>query len=150
MIPIFLSFITGIYIYLSIICKYVYFLSLLERGGRGRFYCGLLELSVNFSLFKYCEQSKNREPILCKKKKEYNKLKVSAYACFIKIKGNRKSEYLGCGGLFWNILRFSEHILDIPAYFQLTPWCSMPSTSFVIEAFNYLRWMRNHIFNLRL
>lgn len=38
-----------------------------------------------FSLFKYCEQSKNREPILCKKK-EYNKLKVSAYACFIKIK----------------------------------------------------------------
>lgn len=37
--------------------------------GGGRFYCGLLELSVNFSLFKYCEQSKNRDLILCKKKK---------------------------------------------------------------------------------
>lgn len=42
---------------------------------------------LNFSLFKYCEQSKNREPILCKKKRqkkpEYDN-KVSAYACFIK------------------------------------------------------------------
>lgn len=78
------------------------------------------------------------ENLYCVKKKNTINLKVSAYACFIKIKGNRKSEYRGCGGLFWNILRFSEHILGtyIPAYFQLTPWCSMPSTSFVIEAFN--------------
>lgn len=36
-----------------------------------------------------------------------------------------------------------------PAYFKLPPWRSMPSTSFVIEAFNS-RWMIKHIFNQRL
>lgn len=62
----------------------LFFVSFGREGGQ--IYCGLLELSVNFSLFKYCEQSKNREPILCKKKKNTINLKVSAYACFIKIK----------------------------------------------------------------
>lgn len=39
-------FITGIYIYLSIICKYVYFWSPMDVWDRGSSYCGLLELSV--------------------------------------------------------------------------------------------------------
>lgn len=80
-----------------------------------------------FSLFKYCEQSKNRETILCKKekeKKEYNK--VSAYACFIKKKIKQKEiEHLktlaveACFEIYCALVNI--YWKRITAYFQLTP-----------------------------
>lgn len=58
--------------YLSFADMFIFCLFWKGGGGGGR--VDLLWLAGNecffFSLFKYCEQSKNRETILCKKEKE--------------------------------------------------------------------------------
>lgn len=141
--------------YLSFADMFIFCLFWKGGGGEGRFIVACWKWVLFFFLFLSIANKVKIEKLYCvkkKRKKEYNK--VSAYACFLKKKIKQKEiEHLktlaveACFEIYCALVNI--YWKRITAYFQLTPWCSMPSF-FVIEAFNYLWWMRNEIFNLRL